>query len=351
MGSLLLRCRRVKLFSSPARAVCAIVIVLVWMAVTGFSADRHPRYRVEIIDPPAFAWVADLNNSGEVVGRAGSKAFLYSRGKLTFLSFDAAESAALGINDLGQIVGWRSDSPTLNPAHPCVYDKGKVIDLDVLTGQPVESAHDINNAGVVAGELFLTNAAGGWVYNQAAFIHPDGTVKTPPIPAGARSLYVFALNNVGQIAGRIEWLLPPPSSTAAIFSETETVVIPLESENYHAQGINDYGAAVGGYFTPFVFQNGVVNLLPQFPGQTSAMPMDINNDGDIVGQAREGWDGYRPFLIREGVLYDLNLVPRKGPEIWPTFPMKINDRGQILGVTFRGTETVGFLLTPIGYGR
>ena len=86
----------------------------------------------------------------------------------------------------------------------------------------------------------------------------------------------------------------------------------------------------------------MVAPLPQFPGQTSAMPMDINNVGDIVGQAQEGWNTYRPFLIRDGVLYNLNLFPRRGPEIQPSFPMKINDRGQILGVTFRGGETIGF---------
>jgi len=317
----------------------AVLTFMLLSALGAFAAERAPRYRLHVIEPPpGVSWMdlADLNNSGDVLGNAG-RPFIYSRGKMTFFSFDAASSLATGINDLGQIVGLRR-SGLSDPWHPCLFSDGKVIDLDTFTGQPLATVIDINNAGVIAGELYLTNLMEGWLYQLAAFIYPDGTVTTPPVPVGARSLRVLAMNNSGQSAGWIEWLWPGPPSTAAIFSETETVVIPLDSRNTAAEGINDSGAAVGRYLGGgYVFENGVVNILPSFSAS------DINNAGQIVGMS-----GGRLFLYSGGVLYDLNDLVNGGQDVTIGTPRKINDRGQILGYGVRGSTTVGYLLTPIG---
>lgn len=123
------------------------------------------------------SYARDINNRGQVVGefltadRRTFHAFLYSAGAFTDLgSVDSPETAALAINEQGQIVGITSVpykdicyDDNLNQFVPCIkykshaflYEKGQLTDLNTLirsdSGWELTWALDINNHGQIVG--------------------------------------------------------------------------------------------------------------------------------------------------------------------------------------------------------
>jgi probable HAF family extracellular repeat protein len=91
-----------------------------------------------------------INSAGLIVGDSNNNAFLYSGGTLSYLpGLGGTNGDAMGINDLGQIVG--ASFLTGNSAeHAVVYHADTVTDLGALSGNQCE-ANGINNAGVVVG--------------------------------------------------------------------------------------------------------------------------------------------------------------------------------------------------------
>lgn len=83
----------------------------------------------------AIAW--DINNSGQVVGKAftatDERGFLWQDGVMSDLGTldEWTSSAAFAINDLGQIVGKAGTTA-------CVWDHGTIIDLGALGGGPAQ---------------------------------------------------------------------------------------------------------------------------------------------------------------------------------------------------------------------
>jgi probable HAF family extracellular repeat protein len=96
------------------------------------------------------AQATDINNRGEVTGFfVGGNGFLLSAGKLTTLSFPGAtETMALGLNDLGQVVGSYTDA--MNNVHGFIYANGVFTALNV-PGAPDTVVNGINNFGQIVG--------------------------------------------------------------------------------------------------------------------------------------------------------------------------------------------------------
>ncbi len=99
----------------------------------------------------------DINDRGRVVGWSAtasgeSHAFVWEDGNMTALGGtpDGTESGALGINDLGQIVGFWKVYESHEP-HAALWHKDKRIDLRALRGGDLSGASEINDRGQIVG--------------------------------------------------------------------------------------------------------------------------------------------------------------------------------------------------------
>lgn len=101
--------------------------------------------------------VWDINNLGQLVGEYGSfcsacpsRSFFWDAGAVTtFAPFGEAQSGALGLNDLGAIVGWYGDI-VANDLHGYLYTGGELSIVEP-PGSTSAQAADINNHGVIVG--------------------------------------------------------------------------------------------------------------------------------------------------------------------------------------------------------
>lgn len=240
------------------------------------------------------AEVYGINNRGGAVGvsdlaHGGQAGFLYSDGTMR----EFLPSRDLGpptlINDRGDVAGSGNDRPFL-------YSQGKLEQF----GTSNSSVSDMNESGVVVGAL---NFPGG---RGHPFMYSEGKL-TDLGTVGWSYGTATAINDLGAIVG--------------------------------------YGATDAGVPGAFLFQDGVVHRLDDLPA--GSMPSDINNLGDIVGIA-----GERPFLYRDGILFDLDSLLPAGRNFALRDALDINDREQILaGACFTGNDApsgcFGAVLTPV----
>jgi probable HAF family extracellular repeat protein len=245
-----------------------------------------------------------LNDLGQAAGTAWASnltyhAFLYSGGPsrtvtdLGALPGYGYASQALGINNVGQVVGASQSGGTAgSTAHAFVYSDNVMRDLGSLAGFNSSVATDINNAGVSVGYCF---AAYGTFQPEMAFISG---------PSGMRPLGT----------------LPAPYNFGS-----------------EAHAINDRGDVVGtsydsaGNSRAFLWSNGVMTDLGTPSGFTArAVATSINDSGQIMGRSSAPNGGTHYFLYSDGKMTDLNSLlytAFEGYQLQGFGP--INDSGQI----------------------
>jgi probable HAF family extracellular repeat protein len=145
----------------------------------------------------------------------------------------------------------------------------------------------------------------------------------------------FAINNNGQIAGRID---TAPNSHAFIYSAgTTTDLGPLfpYAAFSEATGVNASGQVAGNWnplSSPgaFLYTNGVITYLPPFPGGSQSFAYAINDSGQIVGSARNSNSSQHATLWQNGTPTDLGTLP----DGVGSSAQGINNNGQITGNSF-----------------
>ncbi len=225
---------------------------------TGFIVGEAGGHAI-IFDPSGEGANIDLgkgcaysvNNSGAVVGFLyEGGAFLYTDGVIHYLT---GLREAFGINNRGEVVGYRRDS-SLRDHAVIWYPQGQYFDLD-----PYSRGEGINDLG----QVLLGSAI--WQKGEP-LINLD--------EAGEAGY--FHINNLTQTVGRTlyrEWAWHACLWENGVMTDLGSLRDPLDGESI-ASGINDLGQIVGS--------------------------------SDCTGSYIEG----HAFLWEDGVMYDLNnLIP------------------------------------------
>ena len=325
-------------------------MLLLWAA--GATAAPDVSYRLRQIDanPPGTLpiFVTDLNDKGVVVGLSDAgnttarHAFLWRHGKYVDLNAridGAVVSQASGLNNRSEVIGVYFDAQ--GTERNFLLRKGKFIQVDC-------SAEDINNRGWIAGLPCI------WDSGRV-------TILPPLQDAGSAGVsQVREINDRGVVVGTSS--LAPFSLRAVIWEKGQIMnlgVLPGFFDS-RGRGINNRGQVIGtlegGLSTSgFLWEDGVMTLLPRLAPEKVSAPLSINDVGEIVGISEfpQGGGAAATLWDDERQVFDLNELIRSNDPLRPFVRVQsallINNRGQIVatGVDSRDPTRNGmYLLSP-----
>uniref|UniRef100_A0A7C4AHU5 HAF repeat-containing protein n=1 Tax=Fundidesulfovibrio putealis TaxID=270496 RepID=A0A7C4AHU5_9BACT len=370
---------------SPRIAFVACALVLLGALLA--HAAQQPRYRVydlgSLGGEGMSSQASAINAKGQVAGstqtpNGDERAFLWSGGVMTSLGVlpGGASSHALGLNDLGQVVG---SATIAGGSRGFLYSGGVMTDLGTLSGGDYSAAYAINNSGQIVGG---STSSSGY---QQAFLYANGSMSDlglppaappPPLPPGATWQWVAgvgqAVNATGLIVGASYAIYNAQNiSDAQVlmgFSSQSggalTAMSPTMEPGYNcwAYAVNAGGDVAGmAFFTnPFMgpthafLKKGSVFTDLGTLGGTTSMAFAIHDGGWVVGQATTASSEARAFLYAGNTLYDLNaLAVGTNPFLRLTRATGINASGWIVGYGYlksTGSEHA-FLAVPEQAGR
>jgi uncharacterized membrane protein len=210
--------------------------------------------------------VSAINNSGQAVGSCTDGGFVRDRdGNITILNFpDADGTVALGINDLGHVVGqyWgTSFGQGLQQFHGYVWKNGEYTTIDAPFSEAMATTlSGINNAGQIIGTYFHHRSDSpddindydseiAFLYDNGSFTELDFPGAQIPFCCGAQT-FPMDINNLGQVVGstyssegELQFFLLNDGTYFRITGLPENVV-----DTDGSWGINDKGHIAGTYF-------------------------------------------------------------------------------------------------------
>jgi probable HAF family extracellular repeat protein len=364
--------------------VLALVLALIPLALApaASAADEPPRFRVTDLgalhDGPATAW--DMNAGGQVLG------LWFDRGDLarTYLT-PGPGPINPAAHDLGDLPG---NGNTLRPA--ALDDAGNAV---VMANTP--GASDIYGrrsyyipAGRTAADAVPIPTLGGefgfteGMNNRGQVVgwsRPVGAGSTPwhatlwSQATGTRDLGTLAggysraddINDLGQVVG---WSDAVGNNPRAFRTAPNAAIAPgddigtLGGTYAAAHVINNLGQAAGmssvaGSTAVHLFRtspnadiNPATDDLGLLPDTVLVNAYDMNDRGDIVGEALLAEGGFRAFLARGNDLYNLNdLAVGLPPGLILYGATAISETGDTILVTGSGPDNRwrALLLTPV----
>jgi probable HAF family extracellular repeat protein len=285
----------------------AIVASLALACVSAPSA--HAQYVARDLGslPGAFyTSAADVNARGDAVGVSSAlpsgHAVLWTGGGIAEIP---GLSTAVAINNRGQIVG--DGVVPSGDLHGFVFERGVLTDLGTLPGLPASRVADVNERGDIAG---ISYQSGGSELEMVLWV--GGAIQDlGPLPLGEG--VVKAINERRQIVGYSQ---NPSVTRAWVWQEGVVTMLPLPdgARDSFAWDINDrgdiVGVAIGDLATHAVLWpagGGVIDL-GTLPGHSGSWAQGVNNRGQVVGWSADA-DGYHAFLWRAGTMVELDTLP------------------------------------------
>jgi probable HAF family extracellular repeat protein len=286
------------------------------------------------------------SDSGDAAPPTGH-GFLLDKGVFTTIDHpDAvAESAALGINNRGQIVGGYVDAD--GTVRSFLLDDGVFTPIehpDAASGTATGTAvRSINDRGQIVG--FYVDAEGavhGFLLEDGAYTtidHPDASLESG---AGTAA---FGLDNRGQIVGfyldagaeAVRGFVLDTSHDALAGGDFITIDFPGAVETL-AAAIDDRGQVAGAYGDTEGTQHGflrdkegaftTIDHPDAAPGiNAGTLILGLNNRGQIVGQYLDAELLCHGLLLSRGAFRGIDDPDAE----LTTGASDINDRGQIVG--------------------
>ena len=297
------------------------------------------------------------------------------------------QSRGMAINRSRWIAGWSNLAD--GTRHAALWRNGVITDLHTLGG-PSSTVpwQGLNDAGMVVGISQLDEVdpldedwsceLGGFIVNPnptnlicRGFVWQGGEMRELA-PFGGTHSFATGINALGQIVG---WGETAVHDNTCVDKQVLNFRAAIWEPNLGSKGrikarelppwpgdptsaataINDAGQAVGisglcdqavGRFSALRAirwgRNGKPDTLPTLGGHAWHTPMDINERGDVVGFSNPSGDGSgadfaaHAFLWTDGsaTAKDLHTLP--GDALSEAFA--INERGQVVGVSFGGSE-------------
>ena len=321
---------------------------------------------VTIDGPGAFrTGLQDINNHGQIIGMyqlpgggpgvgAGIyRWFLYEGGKLTDFSLPGIPGAVpSAINNPGQIAGTYSvPSSGGETIYGFIDTNGTVTRLEPAPNTIYIHIGQINDLGQVIGDYQTADGQGH------GFVYSNGTFSQINVP-GVTGVSPTAINNLGQIVGSYNEKTGDPAHPLKTvgFIDTNgkiTTIDPSFATSTDPVAINDKGQVAANYFDAqgggaFIYDGGKIEQITP-PDAIDILVKDINNAAQVVGTYTDkfltpepaGSFGAHGFVYKNGTFTDITA-----PDGAPTFPLRINDVGQVIGAypsTTAGVVDHGFL--------
>ena len=189
--------------------------------------------------------VRAANDAGEIVGTVGQRGFLLNGGGLQEIAGlpGSDQSAALGINNLGQVVG----SANIATGMRAFRSRGTtgIVALGTLPGDNGSVALAINDPGKAVGYSSGPTGVRAVVWTSA------GAIQALPVLAGSDSSRGLAINDGGDIVG-----------------------------------VSDTASGPRGV----LWEGDAVQDLGTLPGHGASEALSLNNLGDIVGSSGDPED-------------------------------------------------------------
>lgn len=213
------------------------------------------------------AWAIDINNSGQVlVGIGGGYSYIWQNGKSN--SIGKVEGHA--INDYGQVVGITRESFGVSAF---LWENGVLTDLEIFFGGIQSAALDINNKGQIVG--YAEDSP--YSFRNRAFLWQNGTASDLKIEGQAN-----AINNHGLIIGSSD-------KGQFIWKNGNTEFFPstwFNDLNDLGQIVGSTFSQQG--YRAILMQDDIIYDLNNFIygdnyGLTLQSAISINNNGQIVG--------------------------------------------------------------------
>lgn len=187
----------------PPLAAAALLGALAIVAAPASAATWYTVQDLGALPGDTDSIATGLNNLGDVVGWSsgpgGYRGFVYTAGGgMVALPGLPARPRAFprDINDAGDIVG-TADAGGVDLGHAVRWRSGVPLDLGALPNGPYSAGWGINSAGDVAGESH-TQVNGINVVHAFIYTDADGMVDLTPGNSGA---VAHDINDAGQIAG------------------------------------------------------------------------------------------------------------------------------------------------------
>ena len=343
---------RVPFFLRSFGLMCAIACV-------GSAAIGQTRYQITQIPVASGANSAalGLNDKGEVVGYSFQgddyQAFLFSyanRSMTEVGSLGGKLNAACAINAAGQVTGYTQDQSG-NLLAFIFSRSAPIASLGTLDGGSTSEAFGINNRGEVVGD----SQSGDQSHRPVLFSNTsvqDLGLGGSNEPDALETAY--AINDSDQIVGRHS--ASNNAFHAFLYSNGNTTDLgTLGGANGEALAINKHGHLVGdsdttdGATHAFLF-DGSLKDLGTLPGyENASYARGINNSGEIVGES-DSADQKRAFIYSKGHLVQLDALAQNLNEAGFAsldVAYDINDKGWIVGYgTTVDNLTAAFVAVP-----